>query len=59
VPVGKGCDGSTWDNLQCTLGNDHTENVCIFGQCTEGCYGDSDCPTGQSCSKQGAPGTCN
>ncbi len=53
-PEGTNC---TIDD-DCHLGHDHTERVCAFEACAQGCYVDADCPVGQTCSSQGALGSC-
>jgi hypothetical protein len=54
-------NGSTCaSDLDCDLGHDEKQRICIFQKCGEGCHGDADCPKGQACSGTGGnPGTCN
>jgi hypothetical protein len=54
-PDGSSCD----DDEQCSLGHEGTERVCVFGQCTDGCRSDFDCPGVKLCSGTGGnPGSC-
>ncbi len=42
----------------CHLGLAGVENVCIFGECTKGCYEDIDCPNSDCSSDGSVPGCC-
>ena len=48
-----------YDHEACNLGYQGTARVCSEqGLCTGGCYTNSDCPAGTSCTGQGQLGTC-
>jgi hypothetical protein len=57
------CPQAPWtvdDDDVCHLGLAGAERVCAFGQCTDGCHVDDDCPDAQpSCSSSGSLGSCN
>jgi hypothetical protein len=66
-PYGTPCDATTGeilflgDNLlvsDCDLGLAGAQNVCLFGECSKGCYEPADCPQ-MDCTSDGmAPGCC-
>lgn len=55
-PEGWECVG----DLDCNLGHPGVERICLFEQCTTGCFAQTDCPASTTCSASGGnPGTCN
>ena len=54
LPDGSDCS----KDEDCNLGNPHKAWVCSFNACTAGCYSDTDCPNGKTCSSTGNLGTC-
>ena len=54
-PDGSDCT----DDVDCSLGHEGSERICLFQQCTAGCREHADCPGALICSGQGGnAGTC-
>lgn len=48
------------DDWDCHLGHSGLERICLFEECTSGCFEPADCPAPLECSASGGnPGTCN
>lgn len=65
MPYGTLCeDGTLLYNDQiitgeCDLGASGVQNICLFGECSKGCYEPSDCPQNDCTSGGQAPGCCS
>ncbi len=55
-----GTDCLPFDHAACNLGYQQKQTVCTEqGICAKGCYVNTDCPDGKTCSTQGTLGNCN
>jgi hypothetical protein len=59
-PNGTTCDvDPSIADFYCHLGHSGGERVCAFGECTDGCHEDQDCPGTEQCAISSSLGACN